>query len=63
MFSTKFKEVLNESLITGRVIGTIMQKSNPIADQIKARKDVKIFTVTFSNRGKIPHDIISYLEI
>ena len=61
LYSAKFKDILNKALDTKKVVGTIMERTNAIADQIKSREDTKLLTVTFSNRNKITDTIITLL--
>jgi len=63
LFSPKFKKVLLIALNSkNKVLGTIMLKKNPFVDQIKKRKDTKIFYLKRENREKIKREIIQRLE-
>ncbi len=53
LFSQKFKQKVMEALDTGKVIATIMERPNPFADQIKRRKDVRLYTVTEENKNEL----------
>jgi nucleoside-triphosphatase len=53
LFSEKFKQKVIKALDTGKVIATIMEHSHPFTDQIKARKDSKLFVVTKENRNEL----------
>ena len=57
LFSEKFRDTLEKALDTGKVLGTIMKKSNYFADKIKNRKDVKILLVEESNRDILVEEI------
>jgi len=63
LFSEKFKKVVLKALNSeNKVLGTIMLKSNPFCDQIKQRKDTKIFYLERENFQKIKKEIESYLK-
>ena len=63
LFSEKFKEQVLKALDSKKkVLGTIMQASNPFADEIKKRKDVLVLEVTRENREKLIQEIINRLQ-
>ncbi len=62
LFSAKFKQKVIESLDTGKVIATIMERPHPFADRIKKRKDVRIVTVTEENRDELVDILRKELE-
>ncbi len=63
LFSQKFKKVILAALNSeNKVLGTIMLKKDPFADQIKKRKDTKVFYLKKENREKIKREIIQWLE-
>ena len=63
LFSEKFKKVVLEALNSeNKVLGTIMLKRHPFCDQIKQRKDTKIFYLERENFQKIKKEIESYLK-
>jgi len=57
IFSEKFRNTLEKALDTGKVLGTIMKKSNYFADKVKNRKDVEIIPVEESNRDMLIEEI------
>jgi len=63
LFSKKFKKAVIAALDSkNKILGTIMLKPNPSCDEIKKRKDTKIFYLTKANREKIKKEIINLLE-
>ena len=63
LFSEKFKKVVLKALNSeNKVLGTIMLKRDPFCDQIKQRKDIKIFYLERENFQKIKKEIESYLK-
>lgn len=63
LFSEKFREKVTEVLDTGKVVATVMEKSHPFTDNIKGRKDVKVFTVTENNRDGLVDTLRKELRI
>jgi len=62
LFSKKFKKAVIAALDSkNKILGTIMLKPNPSCDEIKKRKDTKIFYLTKANRGNIKKEIINLL--
>jgi len=62
LFSEKFRNILEKALDTGKVLGTIMKKSNYFADKVKNRKDVKVLLVEESNRDMLVEEIKEILN-
>ena len=62
IFSEKFRNTLEKALDTGKVLGTIMKKSNYFADKVKSRKDVEIIPVEESNRDMLVREIKEILN-
>jgi nucleoside-triphosphatase len=62
LFSEKFRQKVIQALNTGKVIATIMERSHPFTDQIKARRDSKLFVVTRENREKLIRVLREELE-
>ncbi len=62
LFSEKFRNTLEKALDTGKVLGTIMKKSNYFADKVKNRKDVKVLLVEESNRDMLVEEIKEILN-
>jgi len=64
LFSQKFKRTILASLDSkNKILGTIMLKENPFCDEIKRRKDTKIFYLTRENREEIKKEIINLLKV
>lgn len=53
LFSEQFRQKVIEAFHTGKVIATIMERPHPFTDALKARKDVRLFTVTEENRDEL----------
>lgn len=63
-FSEAFKQVVLAALDSDRVVlGTIVQRSKPFSDRIKARSDVDVMTVTRDNRSSLADDILARLRV
>jgi len=62
LFSEKFRNILEKALDKGKVLGTIMKKSNYFADKVKNRKDVKVLLVEESNRDMLVEEIKEILN-
>ncbi len=63
MFSEKFKKAVSVALDSkSKVLGTIKLTPGPFTDEIKRRKDTKIFHLTGENRGKIKKEIKELLK-
>jgi len=62
-YSDQFKNLLKEILDSEKwVIATIALKGSGIIEEIKKRKDVKLFEITQRNRNSLLPDILSEVE-
>lgn len=62
LFSETFRQsVLRAFDSPSTIVAVIMLKSNPFADGIKNRRDVRIVEVTPANRDSLPSDLLSEL--
>lgn len=62
-YSDQFKNLLKEILDSEKwVIATIALKGSGIIEEIKRRKDVKLFEITQRNRNSLLPDILSEVE-
>jgi len=62
LFSLRFQEIVLRILDSHKpVLATIMKKSHPYADAIKARPDVQVFEVAPSNRDELVEEIANIL--
>jgi nucleoside-triphosphatase len=58
LFSERFKEAALEIIESGKkVLGSIMLKSDPWADLIKQKPQVKLITITRNNHGEVMEEI------
>lgn len=58
LFSERFKEAVIKALDSDKpVLGVIKKSGDKFINAIKARSDVKIFTVTYTNRNTLPAEI------
>lgn len=63
LFSPKFKDTVLQAINSGKkVLGTIMLSPNPFADEIKRHPQVKVLTVTRTNRKEVLGEVIKWLE-
>ncbi|MGB9598533.1 MAG: NTPase [Minisyncoccales bacterium] len=63
LFSKKFKQAVLKALDSkNKVLGTIMLEENPFCDEIKKRKDTKIFYLKRENRGEIKKEILWHFQ-
>jgi nucleoside-triphosphatase len=63
LFSTSFQEAVIEAIESEkRVLGTIMLKAHPWADNIKHHSKVKVTIVTKTNRNQIAQQILQWLK-
>ncbi|HHT9125688.1 MAG TPA: NTPase [Candidatus Brocadiia bacterium] len=63
LFSEGFKEAVIKALDSKKpVLGVIKRGSDGFINAIKARNDVKIFTITYENRNTIPAEIAHLFE-
>jgi nucleoside-triphosphatase len=62
LFSDKFKGAVSEIIDSGKkVLGTIMLKSHPWADEVKKRPQVHLITVTRQNHDQVLEEIKEWL--
>lgn len=60
LFSPAFCAAVQEALDSPRaVLGTIVRRSKPFADAIKARPDVTVITVTPANRDRLLEQVLA----
>jgi nucleoside-triphosphatase len=60
--SAAFKKAVLRAIDCGkRVLGTIMLRPHPWADQIKVRPDVKVVELTTRNRDQVLKDMVGWL--
>ncbi len=63
LLSPEFKKVVREAIASGkRVLGTIMLKAHPWADEIKKLPRVKLVELTRTNYYRIQEDMRKWLE-
>ena len=63
LFSSRFQEAVLEAINSDkRVLGAIMLKPHPFADRIKKHPQVKLLTVSKSNRERIGEEITRWLK-
>ncbi len=63
LFSDKFKTVVLDIIESRKkVLGTIMLKSDPWADALKQKAQVKLITVTRNNHSQVLEEIQKWLE-
>ena len=59
LFSSAFREAVERALDSPKlVLGTVMARSHPWVDAVKARPDVNLVEVTTLNRGTLPEQIL-----
>jgi len=64
LLSPQFKEAVLQAIDSGqKVIGTIMLGTNPFADEIKRRPEVKLLSVTGANHKQALGEILDWLEL
>ncbi|HLG29501.1 MAG TPA: NTPase [Candidatus Brocadiales bacterium] len=64
LFSERFKEAVIKALNSDKpVLGVIKKGSDGFINAIKARSDVKIFTITYGNRNTIPAEIARIISM
>ena len=60
--SAAFKEAVLRAIDCGKsVLGTIMLRPHPWADQVKAHPDVRVVELTTRNRDQVLRDIVGWL--
>jgi len=63
LFSSDFKDALMEALNSGkRMLGTIMLRPHPFADQIKGDPRVQLLLVSRTNRQHVPAEVTKWLQ-
>jgi nucleoside-triphosphatase len=63
LFSDKFKSTVLEIIESGKkILGTIMLKSDPWADEIKKKPQVKLIYVTRNNHNEILEDVQKWIK-
>jgi nucleoside-triphosphatase THEP1 len=63
LFSPSFREAVLKAIESGkRVLGTIMLKPHPWADQIKQHPGVKVVPVTRMNQRQVADQMLSWLK-
>lgn len=63
LFSLRFRQAVLKAMDSDKkVLGTIMLKPHPFADDIKRRRDVKVVEVTWANRDQIMKEILDWLK-
>jgi len=64
LFSANFREAVLRIIDSGkRVLGTIMLNSNPWADTIKLKPQVKVIAITQANYHQVLKDLLEWLEV
>lgn len=64
LFSDKFKTAVTDIIESQKkVLGTIMLKSDPWADALKQKKQVRLITLTRNNHQQVQEEIQKWLEI
>ena len=63
LFSREFASEMRRCLDSRRVIATIQQRRGKFLDEVRARKDIKLFELTVCNRNEMPRRIIALLGI
>lgn len=64
LLSDAFCDAVNEALNSEiPVLGTIVQRSRPFSDQIKARPDVTVIEVSYENRDELTEEIRMIVQI
>jgi len=64
LFSANFREAVLRIIDSGkRVLGTIMLNSNPWADTIKLKPQVKVIAITQTNYHQVLKDLLEWLEV
>ncbi len=64
LFSANFRETVLRIIDSGkRVLGTIMLNSNPWADTIKLKPQVKVIAITQANYHQVLKDLLAWLEV
>jgi nucleoside-triphosphatase len=62
LLSPQFKEAVTQAMDSGkRVLGTIMLKPHPFADEIKRRPEVEVLLLTRDNRPQVMKKVLDWL--
>ena len=62
LFSLSFRSTLLQAISSNKkVLGTIMLKPDPFADEIKHRPNVKLIGITVANRDRVVADLLKLL--
>lgn len=62
LFSPSFRDAVRDALMSGKkVLGTIMLKPHPWADEIKRSPEVELITVTRTNHQQVLNSILRWL--
>lgn len=63
LFSGKFKQAVLDVLASPKIlVGTIMLRPQPFADQLKAAKTVSLYMMTWENRDQMPNQLVSAIK-
>jgi nucleoside-triphosphatase len=63
IFSARFREVVSYAISSGnKILGTIMQESDPFADAVKSHPNVRLITVSRENRDDVLEELIRWTE-
>jgi nucleoside-triphosphatase len=63
LFSTAFRDAVQTALASPKsVLATVMAAPHPWVDEVKARRDVAVLTVTPANRQIVPERVLAWLE-
>ena len=64
LYSEKFKEAVLRCLDSPKpLVATVMSRSYPFVDRLKAREDVELIKVTFENRNQLVDELIRKLTV
>ncbi len=62
LFSERFRRATARAFSeVPHVVATVMQRAHPFADALKARRDVRLVTVTAQNRAGLPEEALRQL--
>jgi nucleoside-triphosphatase len=62
LFSSAFREAVLKAIRDGtQVLGTVMLRSHPWADELKQRRDVSIVEITTRNRDWVLGEVVEWL--
>lgn len=64
LLSPSFQKVVEEAIESGKpVLGTIMLKPHPWADELKGRPEVKIIFVNRGNQAQVARQVLEWLTL